>query len=657
MKTLSFFLLSALINLYPQIPDSLINQPKPKLDSLSLLSDSTFAADSSAILSAEKNKTKVDTLIPLHQTPFFNGSVFINQKEYFFNDYRYAANILQNFGFSFLADKGFIGQPNDLFLFGIGNQGVSYFEDGVFINSRLSNKYDLNNFQSEQIDSVEIIPLPRGFLYGPFNNPVSVNLITKDFISIKPYTKIKFYQGADGEAFIDAMFNSIIYKKFILTVDITNRKFDSTYINSNYSIWQGGFKLKYLLSNKINFSGKYSIVNSKLGFNNGVNTDSISRGNLDFESTFYNNQLAPVNLPFTKENVKQHDFSLGMLGKFLDSSLTKLNLYYRFGQNAHDYNNSSFQYKDYAYGATIEQNYKNNFFTAKFLINYEKSILQQIFFSSVYNSNHKINLTDFSLAPVISFPLLDKKLTPSIFYKYSGRSFNEDYLSHLLNNQNGFGFDIAYNLNSNYKFYAGYSIYKITKYDDLKSVQIGADVELPYLNININAFNRNSIFAFYDLFSLRAPEPGYAFYQPLTGFDFKLNLNLTPLLLETQTSYYYNQEKPGELLRDIPKVNFIGGLYYKNILFKENLNLKTGFKFHYACETKAAYNIYIGRAYLFDNLPESWWIDFTLIGEIQKVAYLYFTWENILDKKFTLTPFYPMRGRNLRFGFSWELFN
>jgi outer membrane cobalamin receptor len=50
-------------------------------------------------------------------------------------------------------------------------------------------------------------------------------------------------------------------------------------------------------------------------------------------------------------------------------------------------------------------------------------------------------------------------------------------------------------------------------------------------------------------------------------------------------------------------------------------------------------------------------LDFSLAGEIQKAAIVYFIWENLFDKKHYLTPYYPMPFRNIRFGVAWEFLN
>jgi outer membrane cobalamin receptor len=50
-------------------------------------------------------------------------------------------------------------------------------------------------------------------------------------------------------------------------------------------------------------------------------------------------------------------------------------------------------------------------------------------------------------------------------------------------------------------------------------------------------------------------------------------------------------------------------------------------------------------------------IDFILSGTIQNTATLFFTWENLLNKKYFFIPYFPMPERNIRFGVSWEFLN
>jgi hypothetical protein len=58
-----------------------------------------------------------------------------------------------------------------------------------------------------------------------------------------------------------------------------------------------------------------------------------------------------------------------------------------------------------------------------------------------------------------------------------------------------------------------------------------------------------------------------------------------------------------------------------------------------------------------ENVAPTNKLDFTLAGEIKKVAIFYFIWENLYYNEYYITPYYPMPDGNIRFGIAWELFN
>lgn len=132
----------------------------------------------------------------------------------------------------------------------------------------------------------------------------------------------------------------------------------------------------------------------------------------------------------------------------------------------------------------------------------------------------------------------------------------------------------------------------------------------------------------------------------LTGVGANINFSFWKIYFETQTSYY-TSNKSSELLFLFPKIKFTGGIFYKDILFNENLDLKTGLVFNYTGK----------RSSSFGDLNAVSKLDFTVAGEIQKVAMVYFTWENLLDNTYFIIPYYPMPRRGIRFGIAWELFN
>ena len=119
--------------------------------------------------------------------------------------------------------------------------------------------------------------------------------------------------------------------------------------------------------------------------------------------------------------------------------------------------------------------------------------------------------------------------------------------------------------------------------------------------------------------------------------------------MEVNSSYYTSIS---DSLSGVPQFQTQTGLYYKDILFDNNLDLKTGFIFYYTGKN----NVFTYENGLVE-VPSSNKLDFTLVGEIQKTAIVYFTWQNLLGSNYYLTPYYPMPGRSLRFGVVWEMFN
>ena len=224
IKQLSVLILLSALS-YPQNGDSLtIQNIQANLDStITSITDTVSVTDTMRTTETAQK----DTLVPIQVVPLTDVSTIINKRTFLFDNYRYTGDLLRSFSFNFIKDLGFVGYPHESFIYGVGNNAISYMQDGVLMNNRYTNSLDLNFVQSEDIDSIEIVPSPRGFLYGPYNNPVTVNFITRDFISSKPYSRIKYYEGPDGEGMIDGKFSAKLANRWNLSFQLTNRSKDS----------------------------------------------------------------------------------------------------------------------------------------------------------------------------------------------------------------------------------------------------------------------------------------------------------------------------------------------------------------------------------------------------------------------------------------------
>jgi hypothetical protein len=519
-----------------------------------------------------------------------------------------------------------------------------------------------------------VIPSPRGFLYGSYNRSASVNFISKDFLSINPYTRIKYYQGAFGEAMLDAIFNSVLYKKLFGYLDITNRKLDKRYLNSDFSDWQVTSKLRYLISNNYNITGSYSFNHTHKGLNGGVDVEALNSQGKNVNNYLYDEIAAPVVDTTTDMDVKQHRFNLRLLAKPFAHASTDLNVYYGFDE--HNFNsindivNQNGTIKVKQYGVSFNQKYQEDIYNLNIIANYEHADNVSSFFASTEDfgnlffirTNSLFNINIFSFAGIAGLDIADN-IKASVFYKYSTTQ-NEIPLNSY---SHGMGVDVNIEASNNLFFYLGYSLLKDYNNNDYYGNAEGSAIcKLDNLYMKLSLFARNRATNVYDLNN--SYYPNYLFSNSMsftqnpevTGIGVKLRYDFWIMAFENNTSYYtgnYLSVNGSGLFRtkgliDIPELYTKSGIYISDSLFSSNLNLKGGFVFNYYSKM----NHLTTQGTILET-SSAYTIDFTLAGRIRNAATIYFTLENLLDQKYYLIPFYPALGRNVRFGIAWDLFN
>jgi hypothetical protein len=608
----------------------------------------TVSADTTGLLSTQKTIAKRDTTTPLYQRPLVPTSTFIDRREIDFLDYRYTGDMFQHIGLSFLRNYGFVGYPNELILFGTDH--VGFLENGIYLNNRLSGYYNLNLMPSEMIDSIEVISAPRGFLFNPGGNPVSINFIKRDIYSVRPYTRIKYFEGPNGEGFIDAIFNSIIFRDLIFTINISNRKADSSYVNSAFSIWQGEAHLKYLMSNKVSLTASYGYNDYDTGLNGGVNVDSISKVTSDIGAILYDNLRAPVYFTQRRMNILQHNLGLRLFANPIVNSFSDLSFYYRFDKT--EITNPADQIifpqsesnKNKTIGALLKQEVSFEFAELKVIAQFERTNTR---LSAGWKQENNLNY--LTLIPSITLNLIDTSIVPSFFYKIQNISYGVSKV------YNGLGFDLSLKLMDYLDLYGGYSIYKSADLtDNVNTVELSAKFNFDYIKFGVDFINRNESYQYNGPVVLSGSNPyNIDLGAALIGGNF--SLRFWKILLETTGNYDFSKHKStydlGETVAS-PQVKLTGGLYLDGKFFDDNLYLKTGFTVNYNSKQR----IFISGNEI-DLADQFATIDYTLVGEIKKVAYAYFTWENLADETYYIVPYYPMFRRGIRFGVAWELFN
>lgn len=637
-------------NSFAQIIDSL--QFIQNANDTTINSDTTYIAPN-------------DSLFILKISELDENSFSISREKIIKSNYRFAGDLLNDFPLSFQRDYGFVGYPNEILLYGIGSPFVNWMSDGISLNDRFNNSYNLNLIQTEDIDSIEVVPLTRGFLYGSYMYPVTVNFITRDFIPKQPYSRIRYIQGPNREASVDANFHALVSKKFLFSFDITNRIKDSTFRNTEFSIWQIKTRLKYFLSDEINLIASYNYNDYKIGFNGGIDIDSIESLTTDINSILYDEFLAPVNLPDDKIKTLQHFPRLSLLTNFFTWLKSDVNVFYRF---------SRVNRKDIFFDLTEEKvlgfSFNNKVFLKNFefklFVDYENQrqsarirddiIILPIFDTYVLSNTFNV----LSFGGILTSKLLQDKMNISLFYKYSdlkknfgreifysGTDITISSFGYSTNPTNsGMGFDLSFRFNDNLKFYAGGSFFDEYSISSTNKEPLLFQSGLSFSNDFLNT----DLYYVYNEYLVHSSANYHKQADRVNGLALSLKTKFNFILLESQNTFY--DSPSGSELYFVPDFSSRTGLYYNDILFDNNLDLKAGFIFTYfgkqnfsSVETRII------------KVPSVSRLDFSLAGEVRKAAIVYFIIENIFDKKYYLTPYYPMPERNFRFGIAWEFLN
>ncbi|MHC1738628.1 MAG: putative porin [Ignavibacteriaceae bacterium] len=630
--------------------------------------DTLLTAPDSSLTDTSKVR-HVDTLFSIQQSPWFSASNFIRRDETLFSSYRYSADFFSSFPSAFLRNYGFMGQPNELIIYGAGNNGISYFLNSVPINDPFYNYYDQNYLQSENTDSVEIIPPSRSFLYGTENNLAGLNFLTRDFVPPAPYSRLRYIEGPNDEGAVDFQFNTMLSSKANLFLDISNKKSDDTYSNSASAFWQANLKLKYFFSNNLNISGSYFYNKGTISLNGGVDYDKIASQYSTPDEILYNEYQAPVLYQYRYRKNDQHKIQIKSLLKLSDNSFTELNLYNHKSldenrQNEHGLSTTQVSQKyDDSYnilGAALKQNFSLSLFHLDLYGFYENREMKSVYFinpSNIPDFSLKENI--FGFAGNLNVNISSLGISPSFFAKTV--YFRE-------NVYNGFGSDLLLQPFEKGKLYFGISRYERFHSYFLNPTYKPSVISLDaYLDYTDEQFYGKVIFyqRSYDSdFPVTISSATTVLFDNLYTQDFGggVFLRYNYEFIETDlTLSYYTGKTSTDAKSPVPSLSGNLGVWYRNVHFDSSLVVKAGFSLRYTGEKGHTVSDPFSRMLAVitskDPVPAAFTIDLHVSGEIKQSAILYFTFENILDNQYYIEPYYPMPRRGIRFGVAWELFN
>lgn len=667
--------LAAAISIFSQVKRGIVQLS----DSLKVDSLSTTIIDSSktGLIDSLQITEKKDTLRPISFRGYSSpGSTVntLNRNEIDKKDYRYTGDLFNYIPFGYNADLGSVGNPSEVFVYGMGFGNISYLQNGISVTNRFQNALDLNLIQSETIDSIEVPSLASGFLFNNFNNPVSVNFIKRTKVNSRPYSRIRFYQAPENEGFFSGMFSAYLIKRVNWGFSLTNQSADPRYKNSELSNWQFNTNIRYMPSNKLNFlfNYDYSKINMKLN------------GGVDYSATpddVFDNVLAEPLYDDRYHKNSGHNISLSALVEFDSTSYSNLTFYYQYNLDEfrqNEYSTDSTEQKfindnSYkTYGVKLHQNFEVSPLGIEIIAGYEKidfdiDYSKRNSFLDLETTNRKISSIDlWSIGLKFNAGLFSNLLVPSFFVKTSGLDDEMNF---------GYGGEVQFNINkylsaslggSNYEKNINPFVYPATTNitvleAGLKSKFSFGSFDLSYFTIEQNKyplgllsndFYPNSDIIYYDIVDFKR-----------SGLNIDLSVKLWKILLQSNTSFYFDETEFVD--RELPSQTSFGGIYYVDTLFNQNLDLKAGLNYKFYGERGAAIYDFqkMQSAYYYNDyslvypdglLKYDYQLDFFVAGTIRKRATVYFVFENMLDEQFYVVPYYPIQPSGLRFGVAWE---
>ena len=679
------FLLLAAISIDAQIEpsasDTLDNKGLNAYDSLHItLNDTLTTTDS---LSKE---TKTIENIFISSIGIEDGNDYIvkmNYENFSKKDYRNLSDIFSDSPFSFNQDLGAFGQPNEQMFYGLGFGNISYSRDGILLNNRWQNSYNLNKLNSELIDSIEIAPITKGFLYSTYNNPISVNMNSRFNFPSRPITLLKFSQASFDEGMVDVVFHTPITKKLGFGINVSNSAIDSRFSNSDYESWKMNAQINYQVNDEININANYFYSYDTLALFGGLDTSKMLNDN--FSTVLYEN----LNGKSSRYQLSYNNHAnLKILTTLFPNSKTDLTFYFnsnseKFVQNRdtlfshipvilHDNYQQTF-------GISLRNYYSQKHLSLDVIANYETTTYN----TDVFYSNYSESI--FTLSGVVKLPLIsNKSFIPSFFGK--ANYFNGETMF-------GYGADISGSISKQLSYYAGISWFQKqissfeSRYLANKNNLIYQSSPLPSDNNSLEVgvkFNFESFFGKISYFnftsknvatpfinqnyndSLLVNELSYFTEKDISNSGINLNVNfrLWAFLFSNNFSYYFSSKE--ERVYASPDYTLAGQIYYINKLFSNNLKLKTGITYRftggqlpfvYDFEKSLQITNDLTPFVNYDTVPPSLQLDLVLAGTIQESATIFVTLENVLNTEYYLVSYYFKQPITLKFGVPWLLFD
>lgn len=655
-----------------------------------LASPAVFAQNQDTIEVSLPDAVPVDTALPpqpIKPIPHLgtldrdlSHTQIITDSSAYFGEYTSLNDIVVNHTGAFVRDLGNVGQYSELTLGGLGGRHIAYLQDGILLNEPLTGIHNPYWFQTEQIERVEVETGTRSFLYGLNSTGGVVNAVSRHHKAIRPLTKIRYSESRYEQTFFDGMFSQNLTRDLNVTVGVERYVTDGRFSNSDFDMWGTRVKARFNASNRWNFFLLQHYTQTKLGLFGGINYNATAGSS----GLFYDPRQAVVTTTDVYEKITRHDVHLGVAAQLFDDStdITTLTAYYATHlRELRDENN-----RPLADSFAIFDNHHSRWRGVKLTHHVERNRFSLNVGGEVQSRNILHSPATGDHAEIASSAFGRIGFSPFEQFRLAGYGRYDNYLGRIVVS---LGSDLSYSPLRWLRLYAGYS--RSTRFPTLQELYwrrgniYGPDE--PFANERHHLFESgvechvDSIAMVSIKYFRRTVRNHITTFsagpsQPFTGVQFlaqnrsvyegvsaSAQLRFWHIAAEGHASHLVitqnlSQSVSGnDLSTPQPEWWALGGIYYRNTLFDENLDLKLGIRGKIYGEQRGMEFNPEAIAFVPSSLPSidiAAAADAVLIAKIGP-AYVHFLWHNLVDNNYVVTPFYPMPDRAVRFGITWIL--
>ncbi len=595
-----------------------------------------------------------------------DSSKFITKDDLNFLDYRYLGGILETLPGVFIREQFTPGAYNQLNIRGADWRAIAFTANGRLLNDPASGIFNLFHFNTEYADRIEFVSGPRAFLYGVNSSGGAINLITKNYNSNRAFSKINYTEAAYNYQYSDGTFSQNISRKINFTFGFQHQGTDGRYGNSAHTAWNMRVKLRYSLSKDFNIILAQYLTSTETQLNGGIDLNKTGVPALAFDEI----QAVVVNAD-AFEKLSRHDYELSLVGTVLGDS-TNVSMYYT--TNFREYRDNEAFLPN---GVRIDSDHRTSWMGALFTQDYHTTLQR-------FNMGANIELRQVEGSPNIGRRrnsignvwakeeiLFNDALTVAAFGRYD---------NYLRESSFGLGGDATLKIFDWLSIHAGLSTSKrFPTYQELywtdstvsrtgaitsekhRTAEVGARLRHEGLDLRLVYFHRtveNPIL-------LQPGGSGYVFPGVTfinggklisNGIEAKLTWRVWLLHAEGTGMFITQHDEAGTTLFRYPKYSLQGGVYFRQKLLDDNLDLKIGFKGRYVSGSSGerfnpevlAYVPNTGTSIGFGSS-----VDGFLIAGIGN-AYVHLMWENLTNARYYITPRYPVLDRAIKLGISWQ---